>query len=110
MSLEDTIGYQNEGEACVVCGKGLRRDEALAYMHHEGQRFPICCPLCLEAWEKDPKPYIPATRQTRPPARTSQIGRDAAAHQPSERVRHMRDNLRIAAGFVWIVLRPIAAA
>jgi hypothetical protein len=58
MSLEDTIGYQNEGEACVVCGKGLRRDEALAHMHHEGQRFPICCPLCLEAWEKDPKPYI----------------------------------------------------
>jgi hypothetical protein len=58
MSIEDTIGYQNEGEACVVCDKGLRRGEALAHMHHEGMRLPICCPLCLEAWEKDPKPYL----------------------------------------------------
>jgi hypothetical protein len=49
MSLEDTIGYQSEGEACVVCGKGLRPNEALAHMHHQGQRLAICCPLCLEA-------------------------------------------------------------
>jgi hypothetical protein len=58
MGFEDTIGYQNEGEACVVCDKGLRRDEAFAHMHHEGKRLPICCPLCLEAWQKDPKPYL----------------------------------------------------
>ena len=58
MSNEDTIGYQNEAETCIVCGKGLRRDEAIAYMHHEGMRLPICCPLCLEAWQKDPNPYL----------------------------------------------------
>jgi hypothetical protein len=49
MSLEDTIGYQSEGEACVVCGKGLRPNEARAHMHHQGQCLPICCPLRLEA-------------------------------------------------------------
>ena len=58
MSLEDSIGCQDESETCVVCGKGLRRDEALAYIHHRGNRLPICCPLCLEAWEKDSKPYL----------------------------------------------------
>ena len=58
MNLEDSIGYQDESETCVVCGKGLHRDEALAHIHHQGNRLPICCPLCLEAWEKDSKPYL----------------------------------------------------
>jgi hypothetical protein len=58
MSLGDTIDYGNEGETCVVCGKGLRPGEALATMHQEGHKLPICCPLCLEAYQKDPKPYL----------------------------------------------------
>lgn len=58
MSIEDTIGYLNEGETCVVCGKGLRPGEALATMHQGGSRLPICCPLCLEAYQQDPKPYL----------------------------------------------------
>ena len=37
MSREDTIGYQNEGETCAVCDKGLRRDEALAHFQHEAR-------------------------------------------------------------------------
>lgn len=52
MSLEDNIGYRDEGETCVVCGKGLRPGEALATMHQEGRKLPICCPLCLEAYQK----------------------------------------------------------
>ncbi len=58
MSLEDNIGYGNESETCVVCGKGLRSGEALATMHQEGRKLPICCPLCLEAYQQDPKPYL----------------------------------------------------
>lgn len=58
MSIEDTIGCGNEGETCVVCGKGLRPGEALAKIHEGESKLPICCPLCLEAYEKDPKPYL----------------------------------------------------
>ncbi len=58
MSLGDYIDYRNEGEACVVCGKGLRPGEALATLHQEGRKLPICCPLCLEAYQQDPKPYL----------------------------------------------------
>lgn len=58
MSIEDTIGYQNEGESCIVCGKGLKPGEALATMHQDGSKLPICCPLCLEAHQKDSKPYL----------------------------------------------------
>ena len=58
MSLEDNIGYGDVERTCVVCGKSLRSEEALAVMHQEGHKLPICCPLCLEAYEKDPKPYL----------------------------------------------------
>jgi len=58
MSIEDCIGYRNESETCVVCGKGLRSGEALATLHQDGRRLPICCPLCLEAYQRDPKPYL----------------------------------------------------
>jgi hypothetical protein len=58
MSLGDNIGYGDEGETCVVCGRGLQPHQALAIMHKDGRKLPICCPLCLEAYQKDPKPYL----------------------------------------------------
>ena len=58
MSIEDTIGYQDEGAACVVCGKGLKPGEELAVMHQSENRLPICCPLCLDAYQADPKQYL----------------------------------------------------
>lgn len=58
MNSEDTIGYRDEGETCIVCGKGLKPREALATMHQGGSKLPLCCPLCLETYQKDPKPYL----------------------------------------------------
>lgn len=58
MSIEDTMGYQHDGEICVVCGKALGPGEALAKIHQGGSKLPICCPLCLEAYEKEPKLYL----------------------------------------------------
>lgn len=58
MSMEDNIDYKNEGESCVVCGKSLRPGEILATIHEGESKLPICCPLCLEAYQKDPKPYL----------------------------------------------------
>ena len=58
MSIEDNIGCGEEGKTCIVCGKGLRPGEALATIHQTGSKLPICCPLCLEAYQKDPKSYL----------------------------------------------------
>ncbi len=58
MSFEDTIGYQDLANSCVVCGKALRPGEALATMHHGETKLPLCCPLCFETYQKDPKPYL----------------------------------------------------
>ncbi len=58
MPLGDFIGYGDEAETCVVCGKAVRSGEALVTMHREGHKFPICCPLCLEAYQADPNQYF----------------------------------------------------
>ncbi len=58
MSIEDTIGYRNEGDVCIVCGKGLKPGDALAILHKGESKLPLCCPLCLETYQKDPKPYL----------------------------------------------------
>ena len=58
MSIEDTLDYRNEGETCVVCGKTIHPGEALATLHEGASKLPICCPLCLEAYQKDPGPFL----------------------------------------------------
>ena len=58
MKMEDLMGFEAASPACIVCGKGLRPGEALAKMHQGESTLPICCPLCLEAYQKDPQPYL----------------------------------------------------
>lgn len=58
MSMEDLIGYEDSSDSCIVCGKGLRPGEALAKMHQGESKLPICCPLCLEAYQNDPQRYL----------------------------------------------------
>jgi len=58
MNSEVGVGYFNEDELCVVCGKWIRPGETLATRNQSGSKLPICCPLCLSAYEKDPRPYL----------------------------------------------------
>ena len=58
MSLEDTIGYQNQAQACVVCGKNVERGGGFARIKHKDIMVNLCCPLCLETFQKDPGPYM----------------------------------------------------
>lgn len=58
MIFGDTLDSRHEGDVCVVCGKALKPGEAVDTMHNSGSKLPICCPLCLEAYQKDPKSYL----------------------------------------------------
>ena len=58
MSIEDAIGYQNEAESCVVCGKNVERGGGFARISHKGVMVNLCCPWCLETFEKDPAPHM----------------------------------------------------
>jgi len=58
MSGEETFGAQDGVGVCVVCGKALKAGEHRIASHESGTRLPLCCPLCMEAYQKDSKPYL----------------------------------------------------
>ena len=57
MSVEDTIGYQDPVESCVVCGKNVEHGGGFARVNHHGTMVNLCCPQCMGTFEKDPAPY-----------------------------------------------------
>ena len=58
MSMEDTIGYRNETLACAVCGKNVQNGGGFARIKQGERMVELCCPLCLETFQKDPAPYL----------------------------------------------------
>jgi hypothetical protein len=58
MSIEDTIGYQPDNPVCVVCGKSVKGERVFARLNQNGMMVNLCCPLCLDAFQKNPFPYI----------------------------------------------------
>ena len=63
MSIEDTIGYQNDTPACVVCGKNVQGDRGFARINHKGTMVNLCCPHCMETFEKDTEPDMARLRK-----------------------------------------------
>jgi len=58
MSVEDTIGFDSAGEACVVCGKNVQGSGGFARIKHGERMVSLCCPLCLETFQSDPQPHM----------------------------------------------------
>ncbi len=58
MSIEDTIGSQDDTPACVVCGKNVQGDRGFAKINNGGTMVNLCCPHCMEAFENDPGPHM----------------------------------------------------
>lgn len=58
MNADYPTGADRGEDVCVVCGKGLRPGEALARLPSGTSKLPICCPLCLEAYQQDPTRYL----------------------------------------------------
>lgn len=57
MSIEDTIGWLTEGECCLVCGKEIASGQKAARIR-DGEIFvSLCCPLCVETFQKNPGPF-----------------------------------------------------
>ena len=58
MNIEDSIGYQANVPACVVCGKNVQGDNGFARINHNGTMLNLCCPLCLETFQSNAAPYL----------------------------------------------------
>lgn len=63
MSIEDTIGYQNETPTCVVCGKNVEGGGGFARINHKGIMVNLCCPGCMETFANDPEPHMARLRR-----------------------------------------------
>jgi hypothetical protein len=63
MSIEDTIGYQNDVESCVVCGKNVEHGGGFARINYKGIMVNLCCPFCLDAFQKDATPHMERLRK-----------------------------------------------
>lgn len=41
-------------EVCVVCGKSTEGEHGVCYLHHAGRRFALCCPMCVQMFQRAP--------------------------------------------------------
>ncbi len=41
-----------------VCGKRINPNKAHIQIEHEGMLYYLCCPMCQNLFEKDPKKYV----------------------------------------------------
>ena len=58
MSIEDTIGFRNETPACAVCGKDISHGGGFAHVKPGERMVELCCPPCVETFQKDPEPCV----------------------------------------------------
>ena len=49
-------------ETCIVCGKSVEGDREFAHRYHGGQRFTLCCPMCLQMFEQAPGRFAQGDR------------------------------------------------
>ena len=48
--------------SCAVCGKDLANTPGVAHLYHEGRRFALCCPMCIEMFQRAPARYARGER------------------------------------------------
>jgi hypothetical protein len=60
MIVDDVImGQSHEaGESCAVCGKSVAGAGGYTRIKHGESMVALCCPLCLETFQKNPKEWV----------------------------------------------------
>lgn len=49
-------------ETCLVCGKAAESGAAFAHLYHDGHRFPLCCPMCVQMFQRAPERFARGER------------------------------------------------
>ena len=50
-------------ETCVVCGKSINDNTGTAHLYHDGGRFALCCPMCVEMFQRAPARFASGERR-----------------------------------------------
>ena len=56
--MNDTDEIENWDLHCIVCQKSVDHGGGMAHFKVEGEMVALCCPLCIETFNKDPKHYL----------------------------------------------------
>ena len=54
----DASNHEVEFVQCAVCEKAITGGKWFARIRNGGRVVALCCPLCTEAFEENPRPYI----------------------------------------------------
>lgn len=49
-------------ETCAVCGKSTDGNSGTAHLYHDGRRFALCCPMCLDLFQRAPARFASGER------------------------------------------------
>ena len=49
-------------ETCAVCGKDVGNTSGVAHIYREGRSFALCCPLCIDLFQRAPKRFASGER------------------------------------------------
>ena len=58
MSEIENADIENWDHLCIVCGKSVDEGGGLAHIKAGARMIALCCPLCIETFNKEPKHYL----------------------------------------------------
>lgn len=57
-----TPGDNAGTEFCIVCGKEISGAQGITHLYHDGRRFALCCPTCVEMFKRAPARFASGER------------------------------------------------
>ena len=58
MDAKDYLEIEDWAKHCLVCGKSVEQGGGMCHIKVEGVMIALCCPLCIETFNADPKRYL----------------------------------------------------
>lgn len=58
MSELENADITNWDHHCIVCGKSVDEGQGMAHLKVSERMIALCCPLCIETFNKDPMHYV----------------------------------------------------
>ena len=58
MSELENADITNWDHYCIVCGKSVDEGGGMCHIKVSARMVALCCPLCIETFNKDPMHYL----------------------------------------------------
>lgn len=56
------MSSEDPKEVCAVCGKDLSNSSGVSHLYHDGRRFSLCCPMCMQLFQRAPARFARGER------------------------------------------------